>query len=247
MRFLNTRTLAFVDFPHLPNEYAVLSHTWGYEEVLYQDMLSGSASGKPGWSKLKSCCERAAADSFELIWIDTCCIDKRNNVELSEAINSMFNLYENSTICYAYLQDVPPNNTKLAFHRSRWFTRGWTLQELLAPRFVVFLNQKWQLIGTKCLLAKDIAIAAGISRNDQLNYRRRSIATKMSWAARRRTALLEDEAYCLLGLFSINMPLIYGEGRKAFVRLQEELIRIYDDGSIFAWQEDPTDLRAGKI
>ena len=242
MRFLNTCSLQFEEFSRPPAQYAVLSHTWQEEEVLYQDMLDGAAQSKKGWHKLRDCCQKALEDSFHHVWIDTCCIDKRNSVELSEAVNSMFALYENATVCYAYLQDVH-SGSKRSFQRSRWFTRGWTLQELLAPRFVAFFDRHWNAMGTKVSLARDIALVTGISEADQLDFQNCNIATKMSWAAKRNTTLLEDEAYCLLGLFNINMPLIYGEGRKAFTRLQEELIRVYDDDSIFAWEIDPLDIR----
>ncbi|KAI1411103.1 HET-domain-containing protein [Hypoxylon sp. FL1857] len=161
----------------------------------------------------------------------------RPSVELSEAINSMFSWYNASEVCYAYLADVVPSEDHTSsFRSSRWFTRGWTLQELLAPHAVVFYNREWGEIGMK----KDMkAIISEVTRipaemMGPISMRLASIAQKMSWAASRTTTRIEDSAYCLLGIFDLNMPLLYGEGSKAFLRLQEELIKISNDQSIFS-------------
>ena len=175
------------------------------------------------------------------MWIDTCCIDKSSSTELSEAINSMFQWYRNAAICYAYLSDVDilehPTGEMQAFSSSRWFTRGWTLQELLAPAELVFLTANWTEIGTKTSLATAVS---KITRIDgkvlrEGNWDGYSVGQKMSWAAGRQTTRLEDEAYCLMGLFGVNMPLLYGEGGRAFLRLQQEVLRVSEDQSIFSW------------
>ena len=152
--------------------------------------------------------------------------------------------YKTAQICYAYLADVPANfrnpetsegmTLYAALERSQWFTRGWTLQELLAPQWVVFLADDWTQIGTKATLANEITAITGIAH--LFNFQDASIAQKMSWAAHRQTTRLEDQAYCLMGLFDVNMPLIYGEGKKAFIRLQLEILSKSDDESIFAWE-----------
>ena len=166
----------------------------------------------------------------------------------------MYDWYRRAFICYVHLSDVfdrPDSNDHTTFisnlTRSNWFTRGWTLQELLAPVGVVFCNANWEDVGhihrysyVTCdrSLTPNVADITGIPvryLNWNKELRNASIAQRMSWAANRRTTRLEDEAYCLLGVFEINMPLLYGEGRKAFIRLQEEIIKRSTDQSILAW------------
>ncbi|RYP01527.1 hypothetical protein DL764_006193 [Monosporascus ibericus] len=168
-----------------------------------------------------------------------CCIDKASSAELTEAINSMFRWYRNAEICYAYLSDIPSaKRIHQKLERSRWFTRGWTLQELIAPAEVVFYSMDWDHVGTKSELSASISSITKIDASflDSKNLMSASVAQRMSWAAHRETSRPEDIAYCLLGIFDINMPLIYGEGMKAFQRLQEEIIESYPmDYSFFAW------------
>jgi hypothetical protein len=184
--------------------------------------------------KIIYACEQAISDDYEYVWIDTCCIDKTSSAELSEAINSMFQWYQNAGVCYAYVEDVQLEN----FGTSRWFTRGWTLQELLAPAEVIFFGSEWIRLGTKFDLANQITAVTGIVEEallyqDQL--KKKSVAQRMSWASQRETTRLEDAAYCLLGIFGVNMPLLYGEGKNAFFRLQEEVLKSTVDQSLFSW------------
>ncbi|KAF4635896.1 hypothetical protein G7Y89_g2193 [Cudoniella acicularis] len=237
MWLLHTQSLkpsAFFDEESTPH-YAILSHVWGKGEISWQD-IQGShkkLQNLAGFIKIKNCCTQAASDGFEYVWIDTCCIDKTNSAELSEAINSMFRWYRNATECYAYLVDVEFHDK---FTMSRWFTRGWTLQELIAPFSVVFFGQNWNEIGTKSSLREDIALVTGIPIPVLLNKEVGICVAKiMSWAGKRQTTRVEDMAYCLLGLFDVHMPMIYGEGQKAFIRLQNEILKTSDDHSIFAW------------
>lgn len=222
--------------------YAILSHMWSEgEEVLFQDVIQQQGRGR-GLEKVLAALSRARADGYSYVWVDTCCIDKSSSAELSEAINSMYAWYEDAAICYAYLSDVPSTDKPFAqkshFARSRWFSRGWTLQELLAPYEVQFLSVDWTILGTKDSLADVISHRTQI-RPRILRMRSGihdcSISERMSWAAGRETTRSEDAAYCLMGLFSVNMPLLYGEGTKAFQRLQEEIMRHSDDQSLFAW------------
>lgn len=236
--------------------YAILSHTWlarahgDVAEVTYQDYQNsflklkyGSADGykAAGWAKLKAFCKLAKDDGYAWAWMDTCCIDKTSLIDTQKAINAMFHWYQNATICYAHLVDiectsnVEPERTKIT--DAAWFTRGWTLQEFLAPSYLQFVDKNWKKIGTKSSHAEAIEEKTGISQNDMWNFKECSIAKKLSWSAERKTTEVEDEAYCLLGLFGIRMPLIYGEGQQAFTRLQEELIKTFDDESIFAWRK----------
>lgn len=166
-------------------------------------------------------------------------IDKTSSTELSEAINSMFKWYQRSAVCYAYLVDVHSKND---FTKSRWWNRGWTLQELIAPCSVVFFSSEWDCIGDKSILVSDISKRSRISVDVLLNpneVSKSSGAQRMAWAANRKTTRSEDIAYCLLGIFDINMPLLYGEGRQAFKRLQEEIIRTKQDQSLLAWEYSP--------
>lgn len=171
------------------------------------------------------------------MWIDTCCIDKTSSTELSEAVNSMYRWYQGVESCYVYLHDVDKDRWQESFLKSKWFKRGWTLQELLAPRTVVFYDRKWQVLGDKIGLAAEISSATSIAIDvlQTGDLRHYSVAQKMAWAARRVTTRPEDRAYCLMGLFDVNMPPLYGEGEKPFRRLQEEIVRHNDDHSIFTW------------
>ncbi|KAH7411306.1 heterokaryon incompatibility protein-domain-containing protein [Cadophora sp. MPI-SDFR-AT-0126] len=235
MRLLNTRSLTLHTFfdkavPH----YAILSHRWEEEEVTFQDLQSGRGPSMPGYAKIDACCAQARSDGWEYAWIDSCCIDKSSSAELSEAINSMFKWYENAEIGYAYLSDVDAEDEiPKQLENSAWFTRGWTLQELLAPGTLVFFDRYWVEIGTKSSLEDHVSKITGI--RELWNFRSCCIAEKMSWAAGRTTTRVEDEAYCLMGLFDVNMPLLYGEGREAFQRLQQEILKSSDDESLFAW------------
>ncbi|KAF1984005.1 HET-domain-containing protein [Aulographum hederae CBS 113979] len=247
MRLLHTKDLRVQYFvpSKVPSKYAILSHTWEEGEVTLQDMEKGVHQGMKGYPKLKNSCKRAADDGYEWIWIDTCCIDKTSSAELTEAINSMFEYYNHSAVCYAYLADIDSLDT---LEQSRWFTRGWTLQELLAPRVVIFFDSQWRKLGTKHgsenSLSKQIASRTGIPE-DVIQGRlvqTCNVAQRMSWAAQRELTREEDSAYCLLGLFDIHMTVIYGEGaEKAFLRLQEEIIRQSADHTLFIWtpKHDP--------
>lgn len=237
MRLLNCSTLELEEFAKDPGpDYAILSHTWEEDEVLFKDFTQNriECQVKKGWYKIGKACKQALRDELDYVWIDTLCIDKSSSAELTEAINSMFKWYRTSRICYAYLSDVPENN----FADSRWFTRGWTLQELIAPEEVQFYDRNWSLRGLKSEMLEDLQNITGVDTTalQGSNLRFFSVARKMSWASKRETTREEDLAYCLLGIFDISMPLLYGEGQKAFIRLQEEILREYEDESLFAWE-----------
>ena len=133
-------TLIFEQIP----EYVILFHTWDVGEVTFEDLSKPDVASMAGYSKIVGCCNLAVRDGYEWAWIDTCCIDKRSSAELSDAINSMYRWYWQAAICYAYLSDVSTNYNawKQELEASRWFTRGWTLQELLAPAVVEFYNKQ---------------------------------------------------------------------------------------------------------
>ncbi|KAF2100152.1 HET-domain-containing protein [Rhizodiscina lignyota] len=257
MRLLNSDTLELKEFTErdVP-EYAILSHTWQDGEVSFQDMQNGNAKEKPGWQKIENFAKVARECGYAWLWVDTCSIDKSSSAELSEAINSMYRWYGNAVFCCAYLCDVSEQGFyeeldsrasdwdrgfDYAFRHSRWFTRGWTLQELIAPAkldFYVSGKEGWSSLGSKESLQEKLNSITGIPKGvlvGKHHHRSFSVAQRMSWASRRETTRTEDMAYCLLGLFEVNMPLLYGEGERAFTRLQEEIIRVSDDQSIFAW------------
>lgn len=195
--------------------------------------------------KIKGVCKVAREAGYELIWIDSVCIDKSSGAELAEAINSMFDLYRLADVCYVYLSDVhadDPLRCGSDFERSRWHKRGWTLQELLAPKRVVFLTSSWTLLGTKISLLSALVRATDIDADILLGsapLSSASVARRMSWASSRETTRIEDEAYSLVGIFGVHLSPIYGEGSNAFLRLQEEILKIVPDQSIFAWGPPP--------
>ena len=213
-------------------EYVVLSHTWGAaeQEVTLQDFQSRfgeQQTGKAGYAKIRFCSDRAAQQGYEYLWIDTCCIDKTNNVELSEAINSVFRWYREAARCYVYLSDVKVgelqnNDRQNDFINSRWFTRGWTLQELLAPKLVESFSSDGIRLGDKRSLEGENYRITGIAI-DALRGRSLSdfsVSERMDWASKRTTTRKEDEAYLLLGIFDVYMPLIYGKKRKGSCKTQ---------------------------
>lgn len=251
MRLLHTTSHHFADFYDDDTPpYAILSHTWNAgQEVTIQEWLNqtDAVKAKSGYGKIHDACRQAKGDTYEWIWIDTICIDKTSSAELSEAINSMFAWYRDAALCYVFLADVPPvtdqaggdNDVYLPLRGSRWWTRGWTLQELLAPSSLIFFAADWSLLGTRDGLAAVIMDITSIRATDcHRETRKASVARKMSWLSQRKTTRVEDLAYCMLGLFDINMPLLYGEGPKAFIRLQEEIIKQTPDQTIFCWTRD---------
>ena len=272
MRLLDARTFRLKTFFNNIPPYAILSHCWEDEEVVFSDLDDlEEARKKKGFAKLQKTCELAIEDGFEYAWIDTCCIDKSSSAELSEAINSMFSWYRNSKQCYAYLADTyftkitlpdligigADKELPVNFAGSRWFKRAWTLQELLAPRSLhpgrqdgmkfypgrqdgmKFYSNEWLLFGDKISLAESISEITGVPTRylEGQSLQSASISMRMSWAAGRQARRSEDIAYSLLGLFDVNMPLLYGEGKvKAFRRLQEEIMKSSEDETLFAWE-----------
>lgn len=218
--------------------YAILSHTWGVdeEEVTYNDFTKDIDKRKADWEKIEFCRQQAAVDDLQHFWIDTCCIDKASSAELTEAVNSMFRWYHDAAKCYVYLSDVPMHEYEeneyisgrpweATFQGSRWFTRGWTLQELIAPTSVEFFSREGKRLGDKRSLERLVnettRIAVQALRGSPLSDF--SAAERRAWAAERKTTRKEDEAYCLLGIFGVYISTIYGEGHHAFVRLEEAI------------------------
>lgn len=255
-------------------EYAILSHTWERnQEITFAEanaliddggfrnkgtQASSRIRAKSGLQKILRFIDQAVSLECNYAWVDTCCIDKSSSAELSEAINSMFRWYRNASVCLVYLVDLDVSrepSTQEQFKRCRWHSRGFCLQELVAPVQALFFDKEWRYYGHKVVVGllmrlpgqpDSVDLSVSLSEITQIPvqilqwryYAQASIAQRMSWAANRTTTRVEDMAYCLLGLFDINMPLLYGEGSKAFIRLQEEIIQRTNDQSIFAWSHD---------
>ncbi|KAI0145226.1 hypothetical protein GGR57DRAFT_307176 [Xylariaceae sp. FL1272] len=266
MRLINTSTFHICTDSHslfVDRGYAILSHRWTGAEIEYQDfprhiaeLRSNRDSTLPllpiELNKIRDACRIARRKNIQWMWIDTCCIDKSNAVEYNESINSMFRWYACARICITYLSDVKldTNNQGVDVFRSSehknypapsvWFSRGWTLQELLAPVAMEFYDTNWELLGTRKNLAPALEEITRIKRDyftGISDFQKASIAAKMSWMAGRVTAKPEDIAYSMLGLLGINMVPSYGEGaERAFLRLQYALLSASTDETLFAWK-----------
>ncbi|KAG4427935.1 hypothetical protein IFR05_016582, partial [Cadophora sp. M221] len=245
LRYNNDGGFSLIEFFGNIPQYAIFSHTWGAEEVTFEDLITGVGKTKASYAKVRFCGEQAMSDGLRYFWIDTCCIDKTSSAELTEAIYSMFRWFAEAAICYVYLSDLSINNHgendhlsqtrwETAFRMSRWFTRGWTLQELIAPRYLEFYAVHGTKLGTRRSLNTLISEITGIPA-EVLNHSKRldeySVPERMAWASRRSTSRIEDRAYCLMGLFDVNMPLLYGEGDYAFQRLQKEIVSLTNQTS----------------
>ncbi|KAF5585259.1 het-domain protein [Fusarium subglutinans] len=264
MRLLSAKGLFFKEFPgdKIP-KYAILSHRWEGEEPSYSDMKTrvthrdadvlgaGPLWTERNYRKIYQFGLMASQAGYEYIWVDTCCIDKSSSTELQESINSMCRWYMESGVCYAYLSDVTISADVVthktgsagskpwteSFQNSQWFTRGWTLQELLAPRELIFYDKNWHMCGNRVELQDAIQAATGIDGTSLIKasyeegaYLRSLRSGRLfTWAASRQTTRCEDRAYSLLGMFNVNMPLLYGEKDRAFYRLQEEVIKVNED------------------
>ena len=220
--------------------YTILSHTWGPdgEEVTFKDLKGGTGMNKTGYRKLEFCAKQSQQDGQRHFWVDTCCIDKGNSVELNTAITSMFRWYQRAVKCYVYLSDVAEAHTgaeggngitawQSDFRNCRWLTRGWTLQELLAPRIVEFYDKIGTKLGDKATLERHICDITGIPAEALRG--RRSLSSfpfedRLFWQQSRKTKKPEDQAYALSGICGVSMIPIYGEGwKKAMARLRREI------------------------
>jgi len=244
-----TNELEFFEGNRTPR-YAILSHRWEDGEVSFKDVQERRHFGMKGFYKIQKCCEQALANDLSYVWVDACCINKESSAELSEAINSMYRWYNESVVCYGYLSDVERSVGHFTLQRgndpswgnndgddtsmmtqSLWFTRGWNLQELLACKVLMFYDSQWKSLGSKVECRGAIRQRTGIPIRALENFvpNDHTILEKMTWAAERQTTRVEDRAYSLLGLFDVHMPLLYGEGERAFRRLQLEIMVMTTD------------------
>ncbi|KAK3615470.1 hypothetical protein LTR56_026570, partial [Elasticomyces elasticus] len=224
-----TEDLAEDNLPH----YAILSHRWlaATDEPTFEDLSNNCAQEKLGYQKLRFCTEQARRDKLQHFWVDTCCINKVNKAEVSRSINSMFRWYQSAATCYVYLSDVSSQSSDSAkrsnLQSRAWFTRGWTLQELLAPRSVVFYSADGERLGDKRELEQHIhevtAIPQAALRGRPLH--RFSVDERLARMTVRETTLEEDKAYSLAGLFDISLAHVYGEG---FAQAHKRLLKLLD-------------------
>ena len=186
------------------------------------------------------------------VWFDSGCIDKSSSTELEESIRSMFNWYRNSKICIVHLADTTSFWTVV---RDTWFTRGWTLQELLAPKKIKFFGKSWQYITLdstdndkdldfklKVSLWRVISTLTKIPLRTLLDFTPgiNHARDALVWVSKRKTTRVEDIAYCLIGLLGIPFSIAYGEGNMAFRRLQVEILQQSHDMGLFAWTGQPS-------
>ncbi|EME41063.1 hypothetical protein DOTSEDRAFT_158153, partial [Dothistroma septosporum NZE10] len=247
MRLLSVETLQLKEFVEREQPpYVITSHRWGNDETTYKDVRKGRNKDAAGFQKVQAFCnfvkeniKTSEGKPVQWIWIDTCCIDKTSSAELTEAINSMFRWYAEAVLCLAFLHD------REAVRQSIWFTRGWTLQELLAPNVVLFVDERWRMLGHKGNRERPtlswtvnynlndlISSITGITTDileDFTKARNISLEDKQRWMQNRQTTRVEDMAYCQLGIFNIFMPLIYGERDQAMERLRAEVKRKYGE------------------
>ncbi|KAK3381678.1 heterokaryon incompatibility protein-domain-containing protein [Podospora didyma] len=228
MMLINTITLKLEEFFGTIPDYAILSHAWAGGEVSFEEFMQcrPALQATQGFAKIAAACDKARSHGMAYCWVDTCCIDKSSSADLSESTNSMFNWYRKSQACYVFLADFDldvdaEESVASRIAKCRWFTRGWCLQELIAPTHLRFYDCKWRCFGTKESLRKYISEISGVAQdilNDSSHLHTVPVAKRMSWSSRRNERV-EDMAYSLLGIFDINMPMLYGEGDKAFIRL----------------------------
>jgi hypothetical protein len=233
MRLLNTNLL-FCDYDDKPPPYAILSHTWSEkneEEVTYQDLKDGTTKSL---LKLELCKQWTKAANLEYFWIDTCCIDKRNDAEINYAIRSMWRWYFEADVCFVYLPDlskkrkVGDTDWRDALKDCRWFTRGWTLQELVASKRVEFYARDGHL-GNRENLLPALKSITGINLGDPMPDH----VIRLDWVAKRTTKRPEDKAYCMLGICDVSLDPRYGEGREsAWQRLQDAIIHRHGTSSL---------------
>ncbi|KAL8959902.1 MAG: hypothetical protein Q9193_003308 [Seirophora villosa] len=233
-------------------DYAILSHRWGKTEVTFQMLTSldwrKSNLDTDQMKKIREACKKARdrEPPIEWLWCDTCCINKNNSEELTTSLNAMFEWYHKATVCYAYLKDVDwdpirkqiSKSVDMPSQESVWFERGWTLQELVAPRYMEFFDRNWNFMGTRDGLSDKLQSVTGIAKDyltGAASFKQASVATRIGWMAGRTTFEIEDIAYSMLGLLDISIPIYYGEGVKAFTRLQRTLMENSSDESLFAW------------
>ena len=246
MHLLNVRTRQLEHFPDPPPPpYAILSHLWTAGDAhRFHEIGTPGIDNSPSYHKVDMCCKLALEGGLDYVWIDTCCADANSSSVFTEVLNSAYAWFQGAEVCYVYLDDVDgaesPEKEESTFRLCKWFKRAWTLQELLAPTNLVFFSKDWSNIGTKDDLAVVISEVTGIHRDAILypdRVHRFSIAARMSWASGRKSSKSEDRVYSLLGLFGVNLPIVYGEGEKeTFVKLQHKIIETSDDQSIFAWR-----------
>jgi hypothetical protein len=227
----------------------LLSHRWEETEVLLHDIQDKAVyelNEIGGIVKLQSFCKIAHNAGYLWAWMDTCCIDKSSNVELQESVNSMFVWYRHSALTIVYLCDVPPSSPPGALARSAWNKRGWTFQEFVAPKVVIFYRKDWSLYlddhspnhKKSPEIMKELEDATCIDARALMSFRpgMSNARQRLQWASSRITTLQEDIAYSLFGIFGVHLPVIYGEKKQnALGRLLQEIVARSGDITVLDW------------
>ncbi|KAG0701294.1 hypothetical protein DFH29DRAFT_852779 [Suillus ampliporus] len=229
--------------------WVMLSHKWESKEPLMHDIHDKVVYDlDPGGTvvKLQTFCKVTRDAGHRRAWSDTCCTDQNNNVELQRSVNSMFVWYRNSALTIVYLSDVPPSSKSGALADSTWNTRGWTIQEFLAPNVVLFYQVDWNPYlndsspdhKESVAIMQELKDATCIDAQALVAFRpgMRGARQKLQWASTRVTTLQEDIAYSLFGIFGIHLPVIYGEMKQnALGRLLQEIVAQSGDITALDW------------
>lgn len=254
MRLLHTQTLGLEPFfgSRTRPPYAVLSHTWEPGLPRYSEFATDAknAASGPGSTLVRRACDAAQQLGYQYVWVECICVDASSVAEVSEAVNSAYRWFQEAAACLVYLADLPSGDTydEGVWRQCQWWTRAWTLPELLAPSTVRFYDRDWQFRGTKSsspllgLISRITTISEDVLHDGSL-VPQLSVAKRMSWAANRKVWRIEDWAYSLLGIFGVHMQAIYGEGTMSFLRLQDEILKHTRDMSLLAWEARPDDDR----
>ncbi|KAG2136886.1 hypothetical protein BD769DRAFT_1664433 [Suillus cothurnatus] len=238
--------------------YVMLSHRWGKNEPLLHD-IQGSVVYKlkaaGGLVKLQSFCKLARHAGYHWAWVDTCCIDQNNHVELQKSLTSTFAWYHHSALTVVYLSDVPPSAKSGALAKSEWNTRGWTVPEFLAPKAVLFYQQDWTLYlddhspnhKESVKIMDELEDATGIDAHALVAFQpgMKDARQKLQWVSTRVTTVPEDIAYSLFGIFGIHLPILYGENaQNALRRLLQEIVARSGDITPLDWVGQPSEFNS---
>lgn len=253
MRFLHTKTFVLHDFTGPPSSYAVFFHAHGSDDIGFEDFSKPQMLlCKDGFHRLWQACSRARNHGSEWLWSDAVCIDRGSSTALTEAFNSLARIYQHCIFSIIYLEDLPCSDCvggglEKRLAKCAWLRNVWVLPQLIFPKHSFIYDRDWAEIGTKASLARQLSLVTSIEQSVLINpaaLGEYSVAKRMSWASHLEASRPEDRSFALLGILGVHMPIVYGEGQKAFIRLQEEILRDTNDYSLFAWRpEVPQEYR----
>ncbi|KAG1726863.1 uncharacterized protein EDB91DRAFT_1350428 [Suillus paluster] len=236
----------------------MLSHRWeGTEPLLHdiKDKVVYEMTGAGSLVKLQSFCKIARKAEYHWAWVDSCCIDQHNNVEVQKSLNSMFGWYHDSALTAVYLSDVSPSSSSGALAKSAWNTRGWTVPEFLAPKVIRFYQQDWTPYlddsshnhKESIKIMHELQDATGIDARTLVAFQpgMRDAREKLQWVSMRITTVPEDIAYSLFGIFGVQLPILYGENKQnALGRLLQEIVARSGDITALNWVGQPSQFNS---